>query len=237
MELRQHLDHEIGAHVRELRAQLARSLAVDRRRHGREHRPGVEPALHLHDRDSRHPIAGEDRALDRRGAAPARQQRGMDVEAAIARRLAGSARAGSARRPRPRRRRGSRAAKPACSSSLLSDKGVRTAIPARLGAPLDGGGGERLAAPGRPRRLRIDRGHIVPRREQGVERRHGEIRGSHEGDAHGRIPYLLDYDLASRASCPYPRHHGLFRNRSADPGAGAPARPRARARRGARCCI
>src|SRR5207253_10987862 len=60
--------------------------------------------------------------------------------------------------------------------------------PRRLGALLDGGGQQRLPAPGGPRWLRVDGGDVVPRREQRVERRHGEIRGSHEGDAHdGRV--------------------------------------------------
>ena len=48
---------------------------------------GVEPCVHLHDGDAGLAVAGEDGALDRRRAAPARQQRGMDVEAAEARRL------------------------------------------------------------------------------------------------------------------------------------------------------
>ncbi len=46
---------------------------------------GVETGVHLHDRDAGRRVAGLDRARDRRGAAPARQQRGMDVETAVAR--------------------------------------------------------------------------------------------------------------------------------------------------------
>jgi hypothetical protein len=45
-------------------------------------RPGVEALLHLHDRHAGLAIAGQHRALDRRRAAPARQQRGVDVDAA-----------------------------------------------------------------------------------------------------------------------------------------------------------
>ena len=58
-------------------------------RHGRleQHVAGIEPLIHLHDRDAGHRIAGKDGALDRRGAAPSWQQRGMDVEAAQSRQL------------------------------------------------------------------------------------------------------------------------------------------------------
>ena len=44
------------------------------------HRTGVETGREAHDRDPGLLVAGHDRALDGRRAAPARQQRGMDVE-------------------------------------------------------------------------------------------------------------------------------------------------------------
>ena len=47
----------------------------------------VQPFAHLHDLDAGLAVAGHDGALDRRGAAPARQQRGVDVDAAEPRRL------------------------------------------------------------------------------------------------------------------------------------------------------
>jgi hypothetical protein len=71
----------------ELGGELAGRLAVDRGLADREDRPGVEPPLHLHDRHSGRLVAGEDGALDRSRAAPARQQGGVDIEAAMARRL------------------------------------------------------------------------------------------------------------------------------------------------------
>ena len=61
------------------------SSAAIGRRPPKQHRPGIEPGLHLHDGDAGFGIAGQDRALDRRRAAPARQQRGVDVDAAEAR--------------------------------------------------------------------------------------------------------------------------------------------------------
>jgi len=45
----------------------------------REHRARVEAGVHLHDRDAGLAIAGEERALDRRGTTPARQQRSVNV--------------------------------------------------------------------------------------------------------------------------------------------------------------
>ena len=46
---------------------------------------GVEPGVHLHDADAGFAIARFNSALDGCGTAPARQQRGVDVEAAVAR--------------------------------------------------------------------------------------------------------------------------------------------------------
>ena len=54
-------------------------IGVDSRR---EHRPGVEAGLDRHDVDAGLRVAGEDRPLDRRGAAPARQQREVHVHEA-----------------------------------------------------------------------------------------------------------------------------------------------------------
>jgi len=50
-----------------------------------EHRAGIEPLVHLHDADAGARVACEKGALDRRRAAPSRQQRRMDVEAATLR--------------------------------------------------------------------------------------------------------------------------------------------------------
>jgi hypothetical protein len=56
-------------------------VAFDRCGDPMEDRSGVESGLHAHDADACLRITGEDGALDRRGAAPTRQQRGMDVDA------------------------------------------------------------------------------------------------------------------------------------------------------------
>ncbi len=54
---------------------------------GQQHVAGVQARVHLHDGDARLGIAGLDRAMDGRGAAPARQQRAVDVQAAQARQV------------------------------------------------------------------------------------------------------------------------------------------------------
>ena len=93
---------DFGKFVRQLARRSCDRSATSR---VSQHRPGIEPCLHLHDRHAGHLVAGEDRALDRRRAAPARQQRGVDVEAAQPRRVEDRLAAGSARRPRPPRHR------------------------------------------------------------------------------------------------------------------------------------
>jgi hypothetical protein len=48
---------------------------------------GVQPRVHLHDGDAGLGVAGFDRAVNRRRAAPTWQQRGVDVEAAQTRQI------------------------------------------------------------------------------------------------------------------------------------------------------
>ena len=50
---------------------------------GAHHGAGVEAGIHLHDAHAGFSVAGFDGALYRGGTAPARQQRGVDVEAAV----------------------------------------------------------------------------------------------------------------------------------------------------------
>ena len=67
-------------------------------------------------------IAGQDRALDGRGAAPPRQQRRVHVEAARGGERRGRLAAGSGRRRRPRRRR-DRSARGARATGLVAQSG------------------------------------------------------------------------------------------------------------------
>ena len=52
-----------------------------------DHRARVQPRIHLHNAHARFLIARFNGALNRRGTPPARQQRGMDIQAAVARRV------------------------------------------------------------------------------------------------------------------------------------------------------
>jgi hypothetical protein len=71
-----------------------------------QHVAGVQPSVHLHDGDAGLSVARLDGAVDRRGPAPARQQRGVDVQAALAGARPAPTAAGSAhRRPPPSHRR------------------------------------------------------------------------------------------------------------------------------------
>ncbi len=45
-----------------------------------QHAAGIQPFVHLHDGDAALRVTGQDGALDRRSAAPARQQRGVDID-------------------------------------------------------------------------------------------------------------------------------------------------------------
>ena len=77
---------QLGAEPRQPVLQLAGRLV--RRRSHRAHgsdRPGVEPLLQPHERHAGLRVAGQHGRLDRRRAAPARQQRGVNVDAAAAR--------------------------------------------------------------------------------------------------------------------------------------------------------
>jgi hypothetical protein len=60
-------------------------LAADRDRVPRHDGPGVEPGVHAHHADPGLGVARQDGALDGRRTAPARQQRRVNVEAAVAR--------------------------------------------------------------------------------------------------------------------------------------------------------
>ena len=76
----QHLRAEIGQAVVQLAAGV---VFADDERLRQQHRAGVETFLHLHQAHAGVGVAGLDRTLDRRRAAPARQHRGVDVPAAV----------------------------------------------------------------------------------------------------------------------------------------------------------
>ena len=72
---RQRVEQEVGAEVDEPGAELTGGFVVaDLRGRPCVDRAGVEALLDLHDADAGLVVAGENGALDRGGAAPARQQ-------------------------------------------------------------------------------------------------------------------------------------------------------------------
>jgi hypothetical protein len=80
----------VGQHLRAQLGQLVVQLAAgigggDRQLLVQQHRAGVQAGLHLHQAHAGFGVAGLDRTLDRRRAAPARQQRGMHVPATLGR--------------------------------------------------------------------------------------------------------------------------------------------------------
>ena len=81
LEIGERLDHQPRADIGEAVVKLARRLlGRNRDTLGEANRTGVEPLAHMHDGDPGFGIARHDGALDRRGTAPARQQRGMDMK-------------------------------------------------------------------------------------------------------------------------------------------------------------
>ncbi len=171
--------------------QLARRHRLtDRDARGQRHRPGIEPDIHLHDHHAGLGIARHDRPLDGRGAAPARQQRGMAVIAA---------------QPRPfedRLRQQQAVSHDHCHIGIERAKGFTI----RFSLEIDGRAhldtqrlsrlmhGRRLQLqpppPRRAWRLRIDRDDLMPCRMKRLQHRNGKIGRAHENDAkrHGSSP-------------------------------------------------
>ncbi len=77
---RQALDEQVASDGGEPGAQLPGGLVLaDRHRGAGVDRPGVQPLLERHQADAGRRVAGQDGALDRRGASPAREQREVGV--------------------------------------------------------------------------------------------------------------------------------------------------------------
>ena len=164
-------------------ADLARADRDLAREH---HRAGVEPGFHAHDADARPRVAGEDRARDRRCAAPARQQRSVDVEATEARHgehLGRQQQAVGDDHHDVRREGGDRAR----GFSALQRRRLQHREPQRERALLHRARREMTPAPARAVGLRERGDDAMARRRNGVERRNGEIRGSGEGDRQAAV--------------------------------------------------
>ena len=86
---RRHGAHDqIGAQRRQRIVQLAAGhIQRDRQPLGHQHRPGIQALIHQHGHHAGFRVACLDRAVDGGRPAPARQQRGMDIDAAKCRRI------------------------------------------------------------------------------------------------------------------------------------------------------
>ena len=191
-------DHRFRAERGEPVVQAAAGVrGGNRRAHLEQHRAGVEPCFHLHHGDAALRVAGFHRALDRRGAAPARQQRGVAVDAAQARdieyRLGQDQAIGDHHHQVRAQGRQLRLGLGIAQALRLHDRQAML-----QGQVLHRAGHQFLPAAGRPVRLGVDGDDPMWGVEQGLEMLGGEFRGSGEDDAQ----CLAHAGLAKRKGLP-----------------------------------
>ena len=199
--------------------QRARGLVFrDRQRLLQQYGPGVETGVHLHDGDAGAGVPGEQRALYGRGAAPARQQRSVNVQAAPRQRVQALRPARSARR---RRRRLPRHRPQLTAAATLSSRaaGCSTASPLACASSFTAEGWDLQAAAGGAIGLCQHERDLVTRIEQRSERTRGKFGRAGKDDLHG---------LVERGKCGVRPHY--HRRPGADPahGPASPSRPSAR---------
>ena len=148
-----------------------------------QHRAGIETLVHLHDGDAGLGVAGQDGALDRRRAAPARQQRGMDVEAAEPRRGQDRRRQDQAVGDDHGRIETESGEVRLLCRDLSATPECAPAMPRSSGNGVDRRRPRSLAAAGRARRLGVDGSDLVAGIDERAQRRDGEVRRAHEGEA------------------------------------------------------
>src|SRR5690606_11410896 len=183
VELRQRLDHQPCADLCQLVVKLAAGLVLYRHARGREHGPGIEAAFHAHDGDAGYLVARQDRALDRRCAAPARQEAGMDVQATQRRPIQDWLRQDQAIGHHDPNL-GFQREEARLGFDIVQALGVTHFDAERFGCTVNRGRLLLLAASGATGRLSVDGGDFVPRFVQSVKRRHGGARRAHESYAH-----------------------------------------------------
>jgi hypothetical protein len=188
-------------HLREPFGERTRGVpGIDRGFDPIDHRPGVEARIHLHDRDPGRRVTGQQGMLDRRGAAPARKQRSVDVESPVS-------------RPSQDRRRQD---EPICGHHQHVEID-RERVPAAFLRPQRGGlqngqsvpackdldrrGLDRKAAAARPIGLGENHGHGKARLEHGVERLGGERGGPGKADPETRHRRREAVSPRAAASC------------------------------------
>ena len=179
------------AQLRQFGKQIAAGLGVDGRLHRGQHRAGIQPFLHLHDGHAGVLVAGLDGAVDRRRAAPARQQRSVDVETSQSRRVQHPLRQDQAVRGDDHRVGVCGADRGARRGGLVGELAIqaqaawlcdRQAV--RQRAQLDRRGLQLHAAPRRAVRLAQHQWNLKPGREQPFQRHAGELRRTGKNDFH-----------------------------------------------------
>ena len=155
----------------------------DRHALGERDRTGVEAGIHLHDHHARLGVAGHDGALDRCGAAPARQQRGVAVVAAEPRAFEDGR-----RQEQPVGDDHGDVGSERAEGGLLGLALQRNRRKHRYAQPLGLALHRRrrqfqAAAAGRARRLGVDGDDLVARLGQRAQRGDREFGRSHEDDA------------------------------------------------------
>ncbi len=176
--------HQVGAEPRQLIVQIAgRRIVADRHalRHG--DRAGVETFLHLHHHHPGLVVAGHDGAMDRRRAAPARQERGMKIEAAEREGFQNHLRQNQAIGDDDCRV-GIMIAQRCCGVVAAQCLRCEDGKSQPLGFASDGTRPRRHSAPGRLRHAGIDRYDLMAAAVGNLDkRRHGEIGRAHEHQA------------------------------------------------------
>ena len=155
----------------------------DGRAGGQGDRAGIQPGLHPHDADAGFRIPRHDRPLDRRRPPPARQQRGVKVETAMARRIQHRLRQEEAIGHHHRHIGVQRGQSLAVRRIAKVQRGADLQ-PQFRSSRTHGRRAFLSAAPGAARRLGVDGGDIVACVDQRIQRRNREVRRSHENDAH-----------------------------------------------------
>ncbi len=177
--------HQAGAALRQDVVQLPRRhVGPDGDGLGETHRSGVETLLHAHDVCRRLVVPRHDRPLNGRGAAPAGQCRGVQVEAAEPRRGEDS---GGQQEPIRNDDGGVGMKRGEVALRVLALEALGRAHfkSGAFGKAMDRRLAFHHAAPRRPRGLGVDGRDLVTGAQNLRERRHGELRRAHEDDAQG----------------------------------------------------
>ena len=160
---RSHRASRRAARRRESPASIRRSVVVSSgpigTSRGRQHRSGIERLDDPHDRDAGFAIAGDHRAMNRRGAAIARQQRRVHVDQADARRRQQPVRQDLAVGGHHADVGVERREVASANASRDSRSGCSTGRPAATRQRLDRAVGDLLSAAARAIGLRDDAGH------------------------------------------------------------------------------